>query len=62
MASTIQVDKIQDQGGNTMISSNGSGTFTSNLPTTSSGYAFISKSTIGANTADTRNYRFRYNL
>tara|TARA_R110000824_G_scaffold266666_1_gene455664 strand:+ start:651 stop:1217 length:567 start_codon:yes stop_codon:yes gene_type:complete len=28
MASTIQVDKIQDTGGNTMISSNGSGTFT----------------------------------
>ena len=32
MASTIQVDKIQDQGGNTIISSNSSGTFTSNLP------------------------------
>ncbi len=32
MASTIQVDKIQDIGGNTIISSNGSGTFTSNLP------------------------------
>tara|TARA_R110000787_G_scaffold177878_1_gene289823 strand:- start:895 stop:2157 length:1263 start_codon:yes stop_codon:yes gene_type:complete len=33
MASTIQVDNIKDIGGNTMISSNGSGTFTSNLPT-----------------------------
>tara|TARA_R110000787_G_scaffold3311_3_gene13113 strand:- start:5029 stop:5661 length:633 start_codon:yes stop_codon:yes gene_type:complete len=32
MASTIQVDNIKDIGGNTMISSNGSGTFTSNLP------------------------------
>ena len=32
MASTIQVDTIKDIGGNTMISSNGSGTFTSNLP------------------------------
>ena len=32
MASTIQVDKIQDTGGNTIISSNGTGTFTSNLP------------------------------
>ena len=32
MASTIQVDKITDLGGNTIISSNGSGTFTSNLP------------------------------
>ncbi len=31
MASTIQVDKITDIGGNTMIESNGSGTFTSNL-------------------------------
>ena len=32
MASTIQVDKITDIGGNTMIESNGSGTFTSSLP------------------------------
>ena len=32
MASTIQVDNIKDIGGNTMISSNGSGTFTNNLP------------------------------
>ena len=32
MASTIQVDVIKDIGGNTIISSNGSGTFTSNLP------------------------------
>ena len=32
MSSTIQVDTIKDIGGNTMISSNGSGTFTSNLP------------------------------
>jgi len=31
MASTIQVDNIKDIGGNTIISSNGSGTFTSNL-------------------------------
>jgi len=32
MSSTIQVDIIKDIGGNTIISSNGSGTFTSNLP------------------------------
>jgi len=32
MASTIQVDKIQDTGGNTILSSNSTGTFTSNLP------------------------------
>ena len=31
MASTIQVDNIKDIGGNTIISSDGSGTFTSNL-------------------------------
>lgn len=31
MASTILVDNIQDTGGNTIISSNGTGTFTSNL-------------------------------
>ncbi len=32
MSSTIQVDNIKDIGGNTIISSDGSGTFTSNLP------------------------------
>jgi hypothetical protein len=32
MASTIQVDKIQDTGGNTIVSSNSTGTFTNNLP------------------------------
>ena len=31
MSSTIQVDNIKDIGGNTIISSDGSGTFTSNL-------------------------------
>ena len=37
MASTIQVDTIKDIGGNTMLSSNGSGTFTSNLPISGAG-------------------------
>ena len=32
MASTIQVDKIQDTGGNTILQSNGSGTATTTLP------------------------------
>ena len=32
MASIIKVDSLQDSGGNTIISSNGTGTFTSNLP------------------------------
>ena len=39
MASTIQVDNIKDIGGNTMISSNGSGTFTNSLPAPTSGIA-----------------------
>ena len=39
MASTIQVDTIKDIGGNTMVSSNGSGTFTNNLPAPTSGIA-----------------------
>ena len=39
MASTIQVDTIKDIGGNTMIESNGSGTFTSSLPTPTTGIA-----------------------
>lgn len=74
MSSTIQVDKIQDQGGNTIVESNGSGVASTRIPTTylgtgtassstflrgdqtyaavaAGGYAFISKSTIGANTA-----------
>ena len=37
MASTIQVDNIKDIGGNTMISSNGTGTFTNSLPAPTSG-------------------------
>ena len=32
MASTIQVDKIQDTGGNTLVSSDGTGTFTNSIP------------------------------
>ena len=48
MASTIQVDKIQDTGGNTILSSNSTGTFTyeaasganfTNLPVPTSGIA-----------------------
>ena len=33
MASIIRVDDLQDSGGNSIVSSNGSGTFTSNIPT-----------------------------
>jgi len=39
MSSTIQVDTIKDIGGNTMISSNSSGTFTNSLPAPTSGIA-----------------------
>ena len=34
MASTIKVNSIQDSAGNVILSSNGTGTFTSNLPNT----------------------------
>ena len=34
MSSILKVDQLQDSGGNSIISSNGSGTFTSNLPNT----------------------------
>lgn len=34
MTSIIKVNEIQDAGGNTILSSNGTGTFTSNLPIT----------------------------
>ena len=35
-ASEVKIDAIKDTGGNTIISSNGTGTFTSNLPSTAS--------------------------
>nr|BAR17961.1 complement C1q protein [uncultured Mediterranean phage uvMED] len=34
MSSILRVDDLQDSGGNSILSSNGSGTFTSNLPNT----------------------------
>ena len=45
MASTIQVDKIQDQGGNTIIESNGSGVASTRIPTTYLGSGTASSST-----------------
>ena len=53
MASTIQVDKIQDTGGNTIISSNSTGTFTNNLPanlTSATGTLAIANGGTGAAT------------
>ena len=34
MSSILKVDQLQDSGGNNIITSNGSGTFTSSLPNT----------------------------
>jgi hypothetical protein len=45
MASTIQVDKIQDTGGNTIIESNGSGVASTRIPTTYLGSGTASSST-----------------
>jgi len=62
MASTIQVDTIKDIGGNTMISSNGSGTFTSNLPgTTLSGSTNNTVTTVSAANAIRGRDNFIYN-
>ena len=60
MASTIQVDTIKDIGGNTIISSNGSGTFTSNLPA-SGGITNAQSFQLTANTAITGNGYFSSN-
>ena len=40
MTSIIKVNEIQDAGGNTILSSNGTGTFTSNLPSSDNTPAF----------------------
>ena len=40
MTSIIKVNEIQDAGGNTILSSNGTGTFTSNLPSSTNTPAF----------------------
>ena len=42
MASTIQVDKIQDQGGNTIVESNGSGVFSGSLTSKPAFQAYLS--------------------
>ena len=46
MASTIQVDKITDIGGNTIVESNGSGVATTRIPTTYLGSGSASSSTL----------------
>ena len=57
MASIIRVDDIQDSGGNTIVSSNGSGTFTNNLPSsavnTPAFYAYLNTNQTSGTGADT---------
>lgn len=51
MASTIKVDTIQDSGGNSYLSSDGSGTFTSNVPV-SDGSVTMAKLSTSATESD----------
>ena len=51
MSSILKVDQLQDSGGNAIITSNGSGTFTSSLPNT--GITEYDMYRISAHTSDT---------
>ena len=52
MTSIIKVNEIQDAGGNTILSSNGTGTFTSNLPNnTPAFHAYLSSTQSGTNSS-----------
>ena len=53
MASEIKVNTIKDLGGNTIVSSNGSGTFTSNLPSTTINNNADNRVITGSGTANT---------
>jgi hypothetical protein len=57
MSSILKVDQLQDSGGNAIITSNGSGTFTSSLPNTGITMAdfwyFNATQSISANTSTT---------
>ena len=55
MASTIQVDKITDIGGNTMIESNGSGTITG-LPASAVSSGTIATARLGSGTASSSTF------
>ena len=55
MASEIKVNTIKDLGGNTIVSSNGSGTFTSNLPSTTINNNADNRVITGSGTANTLN-------
>ena len=54
MTSIIKVNTIQDSGGNAIISSNGSGTFTSSLPST--GITMADQWRLTTNTSITTSY------
>ena len=51
MTSIIKVNEIQDAGGNTILSSNGTGTFTSNLPSSDNTPAFEARLSNGTSIA-----------
>ena len=55
MASTIQVDKITDIGGNTMLESNGSGTITG-LPASAIDSGTIATARLGSGTASSSTF------
>ena len=52
MTSIIKVNEIQDAGGNTILSSNGTGTFTSNLPSANNTPAFFAYNNVDQTVSD----------
>lgn len=52
MTSIIKVNEIQDTGGNTILSSNGTGTFTSNLPSANNTPAFFAYNNVDQTVSD----------
>jgi len=65
MSSILRVDDLQDSGGNSILSSNGSGTFTSNLPsagdnTPSFGAYLNANQSISHNTTTKINFNSEY--
>mgnify|MGYP000657304967 CR=1 FL=1 len=60
MTSIIKVNQIQDGGGNTIITSDGSGTFTSNLPSGANTPAFLAKPVTAATLSDNTNTKISF--
>ena len=62
MTSIIKVNEIQDAGGNTILSSNGTGTFTSNLPSADNTPNFEVQQTTGQNINNTSFTKLTWNI